>query len=295
MSLLLAAMLSSPIQADPNRLAIGRRGEQTVVLDGITNLDTGRPAAAKDIARAARGKRFVYLGENHATAPHQQLESDLIQALVDDGREVIVGLEMYTRTKQSWLDQWTAGSIEETDFLAKSDWKGQWGYDYTFYRPVFETVRKAKLPLIALNVPRDWVRAVGRDGYGALTTEQRLQLPPNLGEPSPDHKAVFNALMGGHPVAGPRGDNMYSAQVLWDQGMADTAVKYLERTKTSSKTVFVVIAGSGHVMYGQGINGRIERQKAGKGITVVMLQSDKASSVSKGLADFVYVSKPKQG
>ncbi|RYG21461.1 hypothetical protein EON82_18810, partial [bacterium] len=137
-----------------------------------------------------------------------------------------------------------------------------------------------------------WVRAVGRDGYGALSTEQRLQLPPNLGEIAPDHKVVFNSLMGGHPIAGPRGDNMYSAQVLWDQGMADTAVKYLERAKTSPKTVLVVIAGSGHVMYGQGINGRIERQKAGKGITLVMIPSDKPLTVSKGLGDFVYVSKP---
>ena len=295
MSFLLAALFAPPVQTDPNRLHIGRRGEQTVAVDQITSLENGRGATPGDVALAARGKRFVYLGENHATAAHQQLEADVVQALVDDGREVIVGLEMYTRPKQSWLDQWTAGTIEEADFLAKSDWKGQWGYDFVFYRPVFDAVRKAKLPLIALNVPRDWVRAVGRDGYGALTTEQRIQLPSNLGEAAPDHKAVFNALMGDHPMAGPRGDNMYSAQVLWDQGMADTATKVLERTPTNPKTVFVVIAGAGHVMYGQGINGRIERQKAGSGITLVMIQSPTPVTVSKGLGDFVFVSKPKQG
>ncbi len=294
MSLLLSALVLAPFQneVDPNRLPIGRKGEQTVAVGEITDLANGRSATAKNVAEAARGKRFVFLGENHATTAHQQLEADVIQALLDDGREVVVGLEMYTRPKQDWLDQWSQGKLSETDFVNKSDWKGQWGFDYSFYRPVFEVARKSKVPMVALNVPRDWVRVVGREGYSALTTEQKLQLPANLGEPAPDHKAVFDALMGGHPMAGPRGDNMYSAQVLWDQGMADTAVKYLDRIPASPKTVFVVIAGSGHVMYGQGINGRIEKQKAGKGVTLVMIQSPEQTKVSKGLADFVYVTKP---
>jgi uncharacterized iron-regulated protein len=297
MSLLLSALVLAPFQneVDPNRLPIGRKGEQTVAVGEVTDLAKGRPATAKDVAEAARGKRFVFLGENHGNTAHQEMEADVIQALLDDGREVVVGLEMYTRPKQDWLDQWSQGKLSEADFLAKSDWKGQWGFDYGFYRPVFEVARKSKVPMVALNVPRDWVRVVGREGYAALTTEQRLQLPANLGEPAPDHKSVFNALMGGHPMAGPRGDNMYSAQVLWDQGMADTAVKYLERMPTSPKTVFVVIAGSGHVMYGQGINGRIEKQKAGKGVTLVMIQSPESTKVSKGLADFVYVTKPVKG
>ena len=286
----LAAQTPPP---DPNRLPIGRKGERTVTAGQNTNLGSGNAATAADIAAAARGKRFVFLGENHATAPHQQFHADVIQALVDDGREVIVGLEMYTRPKQDWLDQWSAGKLDESTFLAQSDWKGQWGYPYEFYRPVFEAVKKNHLGLVALNVPREWVRSVGRGGYAGLTTDIKLQLPDNLGELNPPHKEIFGALMGGHPMTGPQGDNMYSAQVLWDQGMADTAIKYLERAKTSPKTVFVVIAGSGHVMYGQGINYRIARRKAGTGITVVKMQSDEPTPVAKGLADFVYVTKPK--
>lgn len=257
----------------------------------LVGMAHGKAATPKDVAAAARGKRFVFLGENHATTAHQQMESDVIQALVDDGREVVVGLEMYTRPKQEWLDQWSQGKIEEADFLAKSDWKGQWGFDFGYYRPVFETARRARLPMVALNVPREWVRSVGRGGYAALTTEQRLQLPADLGFRNDEHKGVFDALMGGHPMAGPQGENIYAAQVLWDQGMADTAVKYLERMPTSPKTVFVVIAGSGHVMYGQGINYRIARRGAGKGVTLVMVQGDGPVAVSKGIGDFVYATK----
>ncbi len=291
MSLLLAALLGQT-PPDPNRLPLGTKGERTVTLGAITDLASGREATPKDVALKARGKRFVFLGESHATTPHQRLEADVIQALVDDGRDVIVGLEMYTRPKQDWLDRWSKGGIEEADFLQKSDWKGQWGFDFGFYRPVFEAARKNRLPLVALNVPRDWVRAVGKGGYAGLTTEQRLQLPPNLGEPAPEHRRVFDALMGGHPMGGPSGENVYAAQVLWDQGMADTATKFLERTPTSPKTAFVVIAGSGHVMYGQGINLRLQRRGAGSGVTLVMAQAEGPTAVAKGIGDFVYVTEP---
>jgi hypothetical protein len=56
--------------------------------------------------------------------------------------------------------------------------------------------------------------------------------------------------------------------------------------------VFVVIAGSGHVMYRPGINGRLAARGLGTGVTVVMAESDKPITVSKGIADFLFVSTP---
>lgn len=238
-----------------------------------------------DIAKAADRKLFVYLGEEHATEPDQLMHAAIIQALVRRGRHVVVGLEMIQRPKQSVLDQWTAGSIAEDEFLKQVDWKGQWGYDYSYYRPIFDTVQRFKLPLIGLNIPRDWVRTVGKGGFQALKPDDRTQLPTEMSLDNADHKKVFDSLMGGHAMS----SNIYSAQVLWDEGMSDTALKYLEAHKPSSRTVFVVIAGSGHVMYRQGINYRVAKRKGGDGITLVMLDSNEPVSVSNGIADFVMV------
>ncbi len=252
----------------------------------LTDLKTGLAATVDDVAKAADNKRFVFLGEDHATEPDQLMHAQFIQALVRRGRHVIVGLEMYQRPKQSILDQWTAGQIAEVEFLKQSDWKGQWGYDYSFYRPIFDTAQRYKLPVVGLNVPRDWVRSVGKGGFAALKPEDRAQLPGELSLDNADHKKVFDTLMGGHAMS----PNIYSAQVLWDEGMADTALKYLADHRPSSRTVFVVIAGSGHVMYRQGINYRIAKRKGGDGVTVVMIGSNDPVSVSNGLADYVLVS-----
>jgi len=285
---LYAAVQSSSAQNPPSpyALPIGREGQTVVESGRITDLKTGKSANVDDIAKAADRKLYVFLGEDHATEPDQLMHAAIIEALVRRGRHVIVGLEMFQRPKQSILDQWTSGELNEPDFIKQSDWKGQWGYDYSFYRPIFDAVHRYKLPLVGLNVPRDWVRTVGKGGFNALAATDRSQLPLDMSLDNADHKKIFDTLMGGHAMS----PNIYSAQVLWDEGMADTAIKYNTDHRPSSRTVFVVIAGSGHVMYRQGINYRIAKRKAGEGVTVVMLESSEPVTVSNGLADFVLVS-----
>jgi uncharacterized iron-regulated protein len=269
---------------NPNLLPIGRHGTSVAAPGQIIDLGSGRPSDLKGVVQAADGKRFVFLGEQHATTAHQQMEADVIKALVAAGRHVVVGMEMYTRPVQDVLDKWSTGEMSEADFITLSDWKHQWGFDYGFYRPVFEAVKANHLPLIGLNVPRQWVHDVGQAGFESLPTNARLQLPPQIYLGNREHREVFDSLMGGHSMAGTSMDKMYAAQVLWDESMADTAVKYLDRFPSDRSTVFVVIAGAGHLMYGQGINYRIHRDH------MIMLQSDSPVTVSRGLGDFVYVS-----
>jgi uncharacterized iron-regulated protein len=213
----------------------------------------------------------------------------VIQALAKAGRDVVVGFEMFTRPVQDKLNPWSLGWWSEEEFIRQSEWKTQWGFDYALYKPIFDVVRQNRLPMVALNVPRDWVRRVGRTGASGLTAEEQSQVPP-IDTTNAQHREVFNALMGGHPMTGPQGENIYSAQVLWDIGMADSALKYLDSRVNNSKTVFVVVAGSGHVMYRQAINYRIKQRTGEDGVTVVMTESNDPVTVSLGVGDFVYVS-----
>lgn len=291
MSAFLVASLLIQTQLDPNNLSIGPTGTVKVAPGQIVETKTGKVVTLAEVAKASKGKRFLFVGENHGTRPHQQMEADTVQALVDAGFTPAVGVEFFQRTKQDVLDLWSTGTLSEEDFLTQSDWKTQWGFGYEFYRPLFEVIKSKKLPLVGLNVPRDWVRKVSKGGYEALPLSARMQLPTTVDLKNANHKTVFNSLMGGHDM-GPSMANIYSAQVLWDAGMADTAAKYLQVNKPKSTDIFVVVAGSGHVMYGQGINYRLANRKAGTGLNLVMIQSESPVDVAKGLGDYVFVSTP---
>lgn len=283
---MLAALLLA--QVDPYLLSIN--GEGTVhVGHGLTRTSDSRPATPADVAAAADGLRFVFVGESHDQKAHHELQAQVVEALVARGRDVVVGFEMFTRDNQASLAPWSRDYWTEEQFIENANWKSQWGFDYALYKPIFDVVKQNRLPMVALNVPRDWVRQVGRGGIGVLTEEQRKWVPdPFLGNEG--HRAVFTSLMGGHPMTGPQGENIYAAQVTWDEGMATSALDYMA-TRPNTNAVMVVVAGSGHTMYGQGINYRITRKTGERTLGVMCLTADGPREVSKGIADFVFVSR----
>lgn len=278
------------LQATTYQLPIGRSGMATVAVNEVRDMRTDAPSSAKGVAEAADGYRFVFVGESHDNPYHHQMQADIIRALAERGRDVIVGFEMFQRPIQKALNPWTLGLYSKEEFIKEADWQKQWGFPFELYEPIFNVTKEFRLPMVALNVPRDWVRTVGKGGYDGLTAEQKSQLPKDFFLGNKDHRSIITSMMGGHPMTGDAGENMYKAQTLWDEGMADTAIKYLDSRIVGPKTVFVVVAGSGHMMYGQGINYRIKRRTGLDSLNVTCVENTEPIKVSKGLGDFVYCS-----
>ncbi len=274
-------------ERDPYTLPINR-ASLTDINPGLTDLKTGKSATAGDVALAAHDVRYVLIGESHTNPEHHLFQAEVIEALVKKGRRVIVGFEMFTREVADELDPWTSGLWTEERFIEQSRWKSQWGFDYALYRPIFEAIRQNKLPMAALNISRDLVRTVGKAGVEGLSMAQMKQIP-NLYLGNQDHRMIFDALMGGHPPMGYQGEHIYAAQVLWDEAMADSAIQAMEKRGQSPKAILVVIAGSGHVMYGQGIGWRVARRTGARALTVVCIDGETPRKVSKSLGDFVYL------
>lgn len=278
-------------QSDPQLLTIGRPGTMRVQAENAYDTASGKMIDYKRIAVMAEKTRWVLVGESHDNPWHHQAQAKVIEALVARGRDVIVGFEMFTRPVQPKLADFSMGWQTDEQFIKESEWKTQWGFDYLLYKPIFDTIRQHRLPMVGLNVPRDWVRRVGKDGYSALTSEERAQLPGDLDLNNMDHRNIFTALMGGHPMTGARGENIYSAQVLWDTGMADTAIKAMDQRKFDKRPVMVILAGIGHVMYGQGIMYRINKRTSENGLTVACVEGDTNTEVSRGIGDVVIATK----
>lgn len=278
--------VSALIQVDPYLLKLGVQGQVSVSVNQTIRTRDGVKAGLDDIVAEARSHRFIYLGESHDNGDHHKMQAEVIRALASSGRPVVVGLEMFTRPNQPNLNGWTLGWYTEQEFIEKADWKKQWGFDYNLYKPIFDAVKEYRLPMVALNVPREWVRVASREGFDKLPEDARKQLPPqDYGNKA--HRSIFDALVGGH--AGGSMDGMYRGQVLWDEGMADSALRYMDAYPRASNPIMAIVAGSGHVMYGEGINYRIRKRTGEAGVTVVMIDGEQPRTVSRGLADFVYM------
>lgn len=240
-----------------------RTREVPVVLDTIVAAASGDRITPEDLAARLVNVRLLLVGETHTSVESHRVQLQIIEALHRAGRHVIVGLEMYPYTRQDALDAWSRGEWSEEEFVQRADWYEVWGYHWGYYREIFQFVKKARLPLTALNVPREVVTAVRRQGIDQLSPEMRQHLPPSIDTEHPDHMVFFKAsfdeddtLHGGMSEEAWRG--MLAAQATWDAAMAWHAVQALERA-ADPRAIVIVLAGSGHVAYGVGIERQARR------------------------------------
>jgi hypothetical protein len=162
---------------------------------------------------------------------------------------------MYPYTEQPHLDDWNAGRLSERAFVDESRWYEHWGYHWNYYRDIFAFARVSRLPLVALNAPREVVTAA-RKGAGDIAAADSRHLPPSFAPESADHFTLFKAMLldGETPHPGLTDDalkGMLAAQVMWDATMAWNAVQALKTNDPGS--VMVVLVGTGHVAYDLGI------------------------------------------
>ncbi len=115
------------------------------------------------------------------------------------------------------------------------------------------------IPIIALNIQGDISRKVAREGLYSLPDDQKKQLPSAMDFSNEQYRKDLNSVFTLHTQQKDLKDFNYffQAQTLWDEGMAESAQKFLEDTPESK---LVILAGNGHVRHKYGIPGRLYRR-----------------------------------
>ena len=275
---------------DPER----RDQRAALVLDGVVDTRTAEVLTPSELAARLAEVRLLLVGETHTSIEAHRVQLSVIRALVESGREVMVGLEMYPHTEQRYLDQWTDGLLTEKGFVQLSRWYANWGYNWGYYRDIFTFARDTGLTMVAVNAPRAVVSAVRQRGFDGLTEDEARHVPPRVDTDDEDHLKLFRAYMGppggGHGVSEEQLSSMFAAQCTWDAAMAHNAVRALE---SRPQAIMVVLVGSGHVAYGLGIQRQAENFFDGDVATLISVPVREdphrpRTAVQASYADFVW-------
>lgn len=189
--------------------------------------------------------RIVLVGEQHTDGGHHRAQLRVIQALVQAGARVAIGLEMFRKDSQRALDHWTAGDISPQEFERVYD--DNWNYPWPVYSPIFEYARAHKIPMIGLNVPRDITRQVARRGFQSLTEEQRGRLSDVSCNIDEEYMRYIRSVYGAHAHGNMNFTFFCEAQMVWDAAMAVHSLDFL---KTAPEATLVILTGVGHAQKG---------------------------------------------
>ncbi|MGE5173967.1 MAG: ChaN family lipoprotein [Betaproteobacteria bacterium] len=244
------------------------------------SVDVSTLKSLTQVIESASEKKIVYVGESHDRFAHHAVELQVIKGLSKKNPKIAIGMEMFQRPFQRVLDDYISGTIEEREFLKKSEYFSRWSFDYNLYKPILDFARAEKIPVVALNLQREIVDKVSRGGIDALTDDERKNIPSQTDFSNIDYRDRLKRVFAEHQGSGERNfDFFYQAQILWDETMAFSIDEYLKKNPDRQ---MIVIAGGGHLAYGSGIPKRAFRRN---GYTYSTILNDAA--VDQDIADYL--------
>jgi uncharacterized iron-regulated protein len=205
------------------------------VYDGIDDHRIYATAAQRFVGFDAMAEQLhdadvVFFGEFHDDDVASRLQFDLLAEMLARHPIGTLGLEMFERDTQPWIDGYLRGEISEDTFLAESR---PWTNYATGYRPLLEAARAAGWQVVATNLPQALATAIARDGLGALDAaplRERELAAATIDCPQDDYWVRFVEAMteamapdgGAHPTANAMLQNTYLAQCARDETMAES-------------------------------------------------------------------------
>jgi uncharacterized iron-regulated protein len=259
-TVLAVVLLSGTVAAAPCSEAARSAGWQQPAASGHRDLDAVIEYLAKH--------RVIYVGEIHDRFEHHLTQLEVICRLHQRG-PVSIGVEFFQAPAQKALDGYVMRHGDLQRLLRESEWFTRWGFDPRLYAPILRFARGQGIRLIALNVPGQLVSRVARGGMQALDTAERGRLPAVLERGPRGYVDRIRASFDEHPAMGMTFDDFLTAQLLWDEGMAQRGAEIL---LAHPRTTLVVLAGEGHVINADGIPDRLARRAPVS--QVIVVQSD---------------------
>lgn len=214
------------------------------VPEQVLRIDDRSVINFRQMVKEVGSSRLIFIAENHDDARHHAAQLELIRQLRQEGHQLAIGLEMFTTGSQKELDRWVAGKLSVARF--RKIYLDDWNMSWEFYRDIFIYARDNRIPLIGLNLPKEISSKVARQGFAALSPEERLKLPPGITcNVSPGYMALLRQAYHDHGLSEKAFAHFCEAQVLWNRHMAMRMQEF--RSRAPGKTL-VALVGIGHAL-----------------------------------------------
>lgn len=236
------------------------------------------------------GADVICIGETHNALLHHRVQLQILKALHALDDRLAVGMEMYYRPFQESVDHYIRGETSEEEFLKASEYAKRWGYDYALYKPLVDFCRHNRLPVAALNAPKELTARISKVGYTGLNEVEKKQLGPIDFHVKKHRDHWFEELpkLHGQEKATPeQKERSYQVMAVWDDFMAQSAARFIKERHLRR---LVILAGSGHIDHRFGIPDRVAKHAGVRVATVkIVTAGDKTVTGLDAPADFVIV------
>ena len=214
----------------------------------------------------------IYVGEQHDQLSYHINQLAVIIALKQKGLNVAIGMEMIQTPFQQALDDYVYGHTDFVTMLEQTEYFTRWRYDARLYQPIFQYAQQHRLPLVALNAPKELTDRVSEVGIAGLDQAERAELPEKLTPLAPQYRTLLEKVFEEHEELSDMDiERFIEVQQSWDQTMGNRSAGFI---RDNPDHVLVVLAGVQHVANGYGIPSRVEHDIGFRG-TIILSENER--------------------
>jgi uncharacterized iron-regulated protein len=252
----------------------------------IIDLSGGEAIPFEKLIEKIASIDLIFVGEVHDNPDHHLIEVQILEALMAGDRQVTLAMEFFQKPEQPILDRYLQGEIGEEAFLKEIDWKEEWGFDYSYYRPLMLLAKQNGSKVLAINAPSAIVRKVAHDGLRSLDPSERDQIASEIDLNNEAHRKYLHEIYSQHGHGALKAfEYFYEAQCVWEDTMAQNIADYLIRENGK----MIVFTGNGHIVNKFGIPDRVIKRKPVSMVTVMPYDLQGTEKIDKGMADYIWL------
>ncbi len=217
----------------------------------------------------------VFFGEFHDDSLIHSVESKILSFLYAKKKNMAISMEMFERNVQNVVDSFLTDNLNEKKFLKNSR---AWPNYMSNYKDIVDFAKINNLDVLAANVPRRYASLISKKGEVALNTipeNEREFIAKKLKVLDNEYKKNFIetmiANMKGNnskrmPMMMKNFDNIYAAQCLKDDTMAESISIYLQN---NPETFIIHFNGNFHSEYHLGTANKLKLLNSNLKIAVI--------------------------
>jgi uncharacterized iron-regulated protein len=268
--------------AAPVKHSTVKNKTDTYLAGAILSSATSKTVTFEQLLADLATAEVIYIGENHRSRPHHDVQLRVIESLHRTRGSISVGMEMFDQSYQHVLDRWTRGELTMTELLRQTHWYANWRFDHRLYSGILEYIQANRIPLLALNLPFHIPSKIRVGGIEYLSEHEKTYLPDDIDTSFTPHREYALSVFNRHSFSGhTRFEDFYLAQCAWEDGMAATIAAQ------KAYRPMVVIAGNGHIQYKYGIPRRAHRRTGETFRTVYPVTV--GGRIDLEIADYIWV------
>ena len=244
---LLLVTIASPANADKNSEPLKLLSQEHPLIGKIWSVKEKKFIDKEQLLQQAYQSEYVLLGETHDNTQHHEDHGWMITKIASHHQKAAIAFEMLSQDQAKVVNN---VEFNNTDELLDTLEQARTGWEYKkYYKPVFDSVLKAKLPMHAAEIDREMLMKIVSKGISQAPVEvQKLLETTKLSDEATEslkkeiemtHCGMINEEMT---------RTMMLGQKVRDAAIAAT----LHDMKKAPIEVAMLVAGSGHIRNDRG-------------------------------------------